>query len=139
MEWSLLTSGMGRRRLSPSRSGHDGEVRRDLNRCAVFKQGGQTELSQALLDQGRSCCSYVGRFGVSTEFSSRSRREDVARSGGNAAPCVDYVFFMKATDPAIAARSRQADPSRQGFLSRHIVASRSEVGHGLWRDHSRGF
>ncbi|MQL96151.1 hypothetical protein Taro_028830, partial [Colocasia esculenta] len=32
----------------------------------------------------------------------------------------------KATDPAVSTRSRQADPSRQDFLSRHVVASRSE-------------
>ncbi|MQM11397.1 hypothetical protein Taro_044309 [Colocasia esculenta] len=83
---------MGRRRLSPSRLGRDGKVRRDPNHCAVFKQAGRTELSQALLDQGRSCCR---RFGVSVEFSSHSRREDVARSGGNSAPCMDWVFFMK--------------------------------------------
>ncbi|MQM04477.1 hypothetical protein Taro_037276 [Colocasia esculenta] len=93
MEWGLLTSGMGRRRLILSRSGRDGEVRRDPNHCAVFKQAGRTELSQALLDQGRSCC---GRFGVLVWCSMRSRREDVARSGGNAAPCVDCVFFVKA-------------------------------------------
>ncbi|MQL77179.1 hypothetical protein Taro_009576 [Colocasia esculenta] len=94
MEWSLLTSGMGRRRLNPSRLGRDGKVCRDPNRCAVFKQAGRTELSQALLDQGRSCCGSVGRFGVSVEFSSRSRCEDVARSGGNAVPCMDCVFFV---------------------------------------------
>ncbi|MQM19434.1 hypothetical protein Taro_052437 [Colocasia esculenta] len=38
---------------------------------------------------------------------------------------------------AVATMSRQADPSRQDFLSRHIVASRSEGGHGLCRDSSR--
>ncbi|MQL68599.1 hypothetical protein Taro_000883 [Colocasia esculenta] len=95
MEWSLLMLGMGRRRLSLSRSGRDGEVCRDPNRCAVFKQAGQTELSQALLDQGRSYCGSVKQFGIPAEFSSRFRREDVARSGGNAAPCMDCVFFVK--------------------------------------------
>ncbi|MQL81055.1 hypothetical protein Taro_013511 [Colocasia esculenta] len=100
MEWGLLTSGMGKRCLSPSRSGRDREVRHNPNRCAVFKQGGRTELSQALLNQGRSCCSSVGRFGVSAEFSSRSQREDVARSRGNAAPCMDCVFFMKLGAPS---------------------------------------
>ncbi|MQL96561.1 hypothetical protein Taro_029244 [Colocasia esculenta] len=93
-------------------------------------RAGRTELSQALLDQGRSCCGSVGQFGVSAEFSSRSRREDVARSGRNVAPCVDCAFFVKgglhgnpetvpglgfspekATDLAVATRSRQADPS----------------------------
>ncbi|MQM01103.1 hypothetical protein Taro_033849 [Colocasia esculenta] len=53
------------------------------------------ELSQALLDQGRSCCGSVGQFGVSAEFSSCSRREDVARSGRNAVPCMDCTFFVK--------------------------------------------
>ncbi|MQM03932.1 hypothetical protein Taro_036720 [Colocasia esculenta] len=32
---------------------------------------------------------------VAIRFSTRSRRGDVARSGGNAAPCLDCVFFMK--------------------------------------------
>ncbi|MQL71009.1 hypothetical protein Taro_003326 [Colocasia esculenta] len=53
---------------------------------------GQTELSQALLDQGRSCC---GRFGVPAWCSMRSQCEDVARSRGNAAPCMDCTFFVK--------------------------------------------
>ncbi|MQL87335.1 hypothetical protein Taro_019876, partial [Colocasia esculenta] len=58
---------------------------------------GRTELSQALLDRERSCRRFSGRFGVSVEFSSRSRREDVARSGGNTVPCMDCVFFVKIT------------------------------------------
>ncbi|MQM09344.1 hypothetical protein Taro_042210 [Colocasia esculenta] len=92
MEWSLLTSGLGRRHPSPPRSGRDGKVRRDSNRCSIFKKVGRIELSKALLDQGRSCC---GRFDVPAWCSSRSRREDVARSGGNAAPCMDCAFFVK--------------------------------------------
>ncbi|MQL95310.1 hypothetical protein Taro_027970 [Colocasia esculenta] len=99
MEWGLLTSGLGRRHPNLSRQGCDGKVHRDPNRCAVFKQAGRTELSQALLDQGRSCCRSVGRFGISAEFSSRSRREDVARSGENATPYVDCVFFVKLGAP----------------------------------------
>ncbi|MQM12860.1 hypothetical protein Taro_045780 [Colocasia esculenta] len=92
MQWSLLTSGLERRRPSPPRSSRDGKVRRDSNRCSVFKKAGRTEVSQVLLDQGRSCC---GRFGVPAWCSMRSRREDVTRSGGNAAPCLDCAFFVK--------------------------------------------
>ncbi|MQM18889.1 hypothetical protein Taro_051889, partial [Colocasia esculenta] len=47
---------------------------------------GRTELSQALLDQGRSCCGSVGRLGVSVVFSSRSRRGNIAWSEGDAVP-----------------------------------------------------
>ncbi|MQL88751.1 hypothetical protein Taro_021322, partial [Colocasia esculenta] len=112
MEWSLLTSGLGTRHPSRPRSGRDGKVRRDSNRCSVFKKVGRTKLSQVLLDQGRSCCR---RFDVPAWCSSRSRREDVARSGGNAAPCMDCAFFVKATVFAVATRSRQADLSRQGL------------------------
>ncbi|MQL98482.1 hypothetical protein Taro_031188 [Colocasia esculenta] len=77
MEWSLLTSGLERRRPSPPRSGRDGK--------------------------GRSCC---GRFGISAEFSSHSRREDVARSGGNTTPCMDCAFFVKLDLSSVTARLR---------------------------------
>ncbi|MQM14910.1 hypothetical protein Taro_047847 [Colocasia esculenta] len=105
-EVRLLTSGMGRRRPNLSRQGRNGKVRRDPNRCAIFKHAGRTELSQALLDQGRSCCGSVGQFGISAEFSSRFRREDVARSGGNAAPCMDCAFFVKLDLTSVTARLR---------------------------------
>ncbi|MQL99000.1 hypothetical protein Taro_031717 [Colocasia esculenta] len=62
---------------------------------AVAIRFGRTELLQTLLDQGRSCCGSVGCFGILARFSTRSRREDVARSGGNAAPCLDCAFFVK--------------------------------------------
>ncbi|MQL71722.1 hypothetical protein Taro_004030 [Colocasia esculenta] len=91
----LLTSGMGRRRPSLSRQGRDREVRPVPNYCAVFKKVDRTELSQALLDQGRSCCGFVGRFGVPAWGSTHSRREDIAWSGGNAVPCMVFVFFVE--------------------------------------------
>ncbi|MQM13476.1 hypothetical protein Taro_046401 [Colocasia esculenta] len=43
----------------------------------------------------------------------------------------------KAVVPAVATRSRQANPSRQELLSRHIVVSRSEGGRSLCRDSNR--
>ncbi|MQM02357.1 hypothetical protein Taro_035120 [Colocasia esculenta] len=55
---------MGRRRPGPSRQGRNGTVRRDHNRCAVFKMVGRTELSQALLDRERSCRGFFERFGI---------------------------------------------------------------------------
>ncbi|MQM19147.1 hypothetical protein Taro_052147 [Colocasia esculenta] len=45
----------------------------------------------------------------------------------------------KATVSAVTTRSRQDDLSRQGLLSRHIVASRLEGGHGLCRDRNQRF
>ncbi|MQL75312.1 hypothetical protein Taro_007688 [Colocasia esculenta] len=62
---------------------------------AVVIRSRRGELYQALLDQGRSYCGCLGRFGVSVEFSSRFGRKDVTRSGGNAAPCMDCAFFVE--------------------------------------------
>ncbi|MQL92161.1 hypothetical protein Taro_024779 [Colocasia esculenta] len=47
---------------------------------------GRTELSQALLIRERSCRRFFGRFGVPVRCSTRSRREDVAWSGGDVVP-----------------------------------------------------
>ncbi|MQL76571.1 hypothetical protein Taro_008960 [Colocasia esculenta] len=111
---------------------------------------------EALLGQGKLLRWISGRFGVLMWFSTRSRREDIAWSRGDVVLCVVCVFFVKgglhgnfgegsqirvapvkATDPAAATRLRQADPSRQGFLSRHVRATRSEGDSVLCRDHNR--
>ncbi|MQL89583.1 hypothetical protein Taro_022155 [Colocasia esculenta] len=44
---------------------------------------GRTEFPKLCSIQGRSCCGCSGRFGVSEEFLSLSRREDVAWSRGD--------------------------------------------------------
>ncbi|MQM01585.1 hypothetical protein Taro_034340 [Colocasia esculenta] len=46
----------------------------------------RSEQGRLCSTQGRSCYGCSGRFGVSVEFSSRSRREDVAWSGGDVVP-----------------------------------------------------
>ncbi|MQM05837.1 hypothetical protein Taro_038652 [Colocasia esculenta] len=104
MEWSLLTSGLGRRRLSLSRSGRDGKVRRDPNSCAVFKKVGRTELSEALLDPGEELLRAIRRSGVVFDaLSMRGRREEwgkrramrglcVLREGISAPLCKPLVF-----------------------------------------------
>ncbi|MQM02198.1 hypothetical protein Taro_034963 [Colocasia esculenta] len=45
--------------------------------------------------RGKNCCGDLGRFGVRESFSAWSRREDVARSGGDAGLCLVFAFFVK--------------------------------------------
>ncbi|MQL75320.1 hypothetical protein Taro_007702, partial [Colocasia esculenta] len=85
-------SALGRQQSPRSRSGRDRGACRDLNRCTIFKNPGRTELLQALLDQGELLRGFSGRFKVLVEFSTRSRREDVVRSGGKRR---EFVFFVK--------------------------------------------
>ncbi|MQM07327.1 hypothetical protein Taro_040158 [Colocasia esculenta] len=54
----------------------------------------------------------TGRFGVSMEFSSRFRRENVTRSGGNAAPCMDCAFFA---EPSVVVRRLFRNVSLVGY------------------------
>ncbi|MQL96201.1 hypothetical protein Taro_028876 [Colocasia esculenta] len=80
MEWSLLMSGMGRRRLSPSRLGRDGKVCRDPNRYAVFKKVclNRAFTSSALLGKKLLRLYWaIWRFGrVLVVLSTRGRREE---------------------------------------------------------------
>ncbi|MQL88503.1 hypothetical protein Taro_021066, partial [Colocasia esculenta] len=73
-------------------------------RAACRAQGGAADVWSGLAEQSfPKLCStkegavaaLIGRFGVLARFSTRSQREDVARSGGNATPCLDCVFFVK--------------------------------------------
>ncbi|MQM18146.1 hypothetical protein Taro_051133 [Colocasia esculenta] len=88
-------SALGRRRPPTSRSGHDAGLHRIPNRCAFLKRVGRTELWQALLGQGRSCCGSSGRFDVLAWISVHPRREDVVWNGGDTVPCSVFAFFSE--------------------------------------------
>ncbi|MQM10996.1 hypothetical protein Taro_043897 [Colocasia esculenta] len=79
----MLTSALGRRRLTTSRSGRDGGLHRVPN-CEVFLvEVDRIELNK-LYSARKGCCSgFFGRFGVLASFSTWSRHEDVAWSGGD--------------------------------------------------------
>ncbi|MQM12774.1 hypothetical protein Taro_045696 [Colocasia esculenta] len=91
----LLTSEVGRRRPPTSRSRRDSRVRRVPNCDTFLVEVGQTELQQALLGQGRGFSVELGRFDVLGLFSAWSRREDVARSRGNAGWLSFFAMFVK--------------------------------------------
>ncbi|MQL80319.1 hypothetical protein Taro_012765 [Colocasia esculenta] len=78
MEWSLLTSGMGRRRSRLSRQGHDGAVRRDPNRCVIFKKVWPNRASaSSARPGGEELLRAIRRSGVVFDaLSTRGRREE---------------------------------------------------------------
>ncbi|MQM16799.1 hypothetical protein Taro_049759 [Colocasia esculenta] len=91
----MLTSALKRRRPTPLRSGPDGGVHRILNRKQFITQVGQTELSELCLAREKNCCRDLRRFSIWKLFSAWSRREDVARSRGDAGLYLIFAFFMK--------------------------------------------
>ncbi|MQM13744.1 hypothetical protein Taro_046671 [Colocasia esculenta] len=70
---------------------------------------------------GGSCCEVFWRFEVLEVHEACSRRKDVAWSGGKR---LEFVFFTKATDLAVATKSLQADPSRQGGASALVTLTK---------------
>ncbi|MQL70917.1 hypothetical protein Taro_003272 [Colocasia esculenta] len=133
----LLTSGVGRRRPPTSRSSRDVGLRRVLNRCAIFKNPGRTELPQALLDQGGAAAGFPGD--LRSWWSSRRVLAARTSCGAGETPGVRVLREgvirgvppglgfapVKATDLAITTRSRQADP----VVVRRLFRNASLVGY----------
>ncbi|MQM19900.1 hypothetical protein Taro_052912 [Colocasia esculenta] len=94
----ILTSTLRRQCPTLSRLGRDGGACRVLNCDAFLCKVGRTELSQALLGQGRLLRQISGRFGISEWFSVGSHREDIAWSEEDVVPWVVCVFFAKVTE-----------------------------------------
>ncbi|MQL99569.1 hypothetical protein Taro_032294 [Colocasia esculenta] len=92
---SLLTSAMRRRQPSPSRSGHDGRVRRVPNSEVFFNLGRPNRAENALLGQEGFVAVDFGRSDILVLFLAWSRREDVLRSGGNAGVSPFFTIFAK--------------------------------------------
>ncbi|MQM09782.1 hypothetical protein Taro_042660 [Colocasia esculenta] len=103
---------------------------------------GRTELSQALFDQGGSCCGISWRFKVLVEFLARSRREDVVRSGGNAEGSPIFTFFTKVgywTDhPVVHSRVVASFLSDSCFVTDCVVTAVVVCGVPEWW-HSFGY
>ncbi|MQL70842.1 hypothetical protein Taro_003161 [Colocasia esculenta] len=77
MEWSLLTSGLRRRRPRPSRSCRDWEVCRDPNRCSVFKKVWLNRASASSARPGEELLQAIRHSDVvSDALSTQGRREE---------------------------------------------------------------
>ncbi|MQL93838.1 hypothetical protein Taro_026487 [Colocasia esculenta] len=91
----ILTSTGGSRRAATSRPGHDVAIRRVPNQAAFLRNPDRTELSHALLGQGRFCSKNSKQFEFVGFGWSCSRREDHVWSGRNAGLSLVFVFFIK--------------------------------------------
>ncbi|MQM00796.1 hypothetical protein Taro_033537 [Colocasia esculenta] len=100
----------------------------------IFKQVWLNRAFERSARTGEVLCGGSGRFRVLRVFSTCSRHEGIAWSGGNAMWVLLFAFFMegfvgvirrgvpglgflpvKAMDPPVAFRTRQADPSRSAY------------------------
>ncbi|MQM21529.1 hypothetical protein Taro_054571 [Colocasia esculenta] len=93
--WGRLTSGMGRRQPSASRSGRDRGLGRIPNRAMFLSRFLPNRAFASSTRPGRFCCGILGRFELLGRCWAGSRREDTMCSGGNAVRDSYLAFFME--------------------------------------------